>query len=142
MPKIILALTATLLSLCLNQATFAAIPAQPSACPSVSEIQKAGLALAKELESGSGSYLAFQQNRYRTENTWGFLVGIISADSSTEALSLARKALTDLKLEDQVPVYSAQHKVWVCNYSLASSYMGVAITPLPSMPQAKLFLRK
>lgn len=126
--KLRLAVIAFLMSFA--QFVFAFTP-EPERCPDVSALKSQPFFFAQESPDVPG-YVALSIGKYQTNDTWGFVMGVIEADNMIMALIEANKALPKVTGSPRpMPAEADDKQVWVCPYMVPGThYRAMAVTPL------------
>ncbi len=108
-------LLASALVLIFFQSAYAYTPPEPEACPTIADLQKAGVSYAS---SSNNEYWTGIEwiNKFGTTVDWTFMVQFVAADNPTDALAKANAAIALLSLQGG-PEYDDGNKVWGCMYA-------------------------
>ena len=123
-------ITLTLPLLVLVSSKSMALPtvAQPQNCPSVAEIQAVGVSNTPVQDSDGLWFTGRRDQVYNTGSRWSFVIGKISATSTSDAYNKANLGLNTLSFE-LGPVVGPIGK-WVCYYRTTNfGYQAIAINP-------------
>lgn len=101
---------------------------QPQICPSVAEIQAVGVSNTPAQDSDGLWFTGRRDQLYNTGSRWSFIIGKITATSTTDAYNKANLGLGSLSFE-LGPVVGPIGK-WVCYYRTANfGYQAIAVNP-------------
>lgn len=103
----------------------------PEKCPSVSEVQSAGLTLVNAFEEqGTWIIVGASDNQYDTQDHWSFVVSKIDERTANEAFQQAVAGLTSLSFtKGPVELGLDDVRRYGCLYATQQGYQAVAVTP-------------
>ena len=112
------------IAICLtSHITFAKQPI-PTACPNVSVIKSTPITSAIEM---FGTYLSYSNGKFDTSNYWIFTMGLIEAESESQAIMKANRIKQRLSGQP-LPQQNNSNTEWSCQYSLPGEMAALAVT--------------